>query len=269
MLYNAREFFIRMSDGTTTAVLSFGKGKRTLVLIPGLRLSDIRGSAYLVAWYYRMFAKEFTVYMFDRKDPVPAGCTIRSLAEDTAAAMEKLGLRGVCVFGASMGGMIAQELAIRHPELVSALVLGVTASRENDTLRQVIARWTELAETSGLSAVAADYMERAYSADYVRKNRAFLPLALKLQKPMPKERFLTLANACLTVDTYGVLERIRCPVLVLGGGKDRVVTGEASREIAERLGCACHIYPELGHEAYNEAKDFNQRIFDFLSGLQL
>ena len=52
-------------------------------------------------------------------------------------------------------------------------------------------------------------------------------------------------------------------VLVLGGGKDQIVTGEASLEIARKLGCESYIYEDLSHEAYNEAKDFNQRIFTF------
>ena len=262
MLYNAREFFVRLSDGTVT-VLAFGKGKRPLVLIPGLRLSDIRGGAYLVAWYYRMFAQDYSVYMIDKKDPVTDGCTVHDLAEDTAAVMEKLGITEACVFGASLGGMIAQDLAIHHPALVSALVLGVTASRPNAAIRQAIDRWTALAGTSGLSAVAEDYVRSAYSEGYLRKYGALLPLALRLQKQMPADRFLTLAHACLTCGTYESLNRIHCPVLVLGGEKDRIVTGEASREIAEKLGCACRMYEELGHEAYNEAKDFNQRIYDF------
>ena len=82
---------------------------------------------------------------------------------------------------------------------------------------------------------------------------------------MAVERFITLAKACLTCCTYDDLEKIKCPVLVLGGGKDKIVTGEASREIAEKLGCKYYIYDDLSHEAYNEAKDFNRRIYDFFA----
>ena len=57
---------------------------------------------------------------------------------------------------------------------------------------------------------------------------------------------------------------MKCPVLVLGGEDDKIVTGEASTEIAEKLGCECYLYPGLGHGAYEEdAKDFNQRVYDF------
>ncbi|MBR1764938.1 MAG: alpha/beta hydrolase [Ruminococcus sp.] len=234
-------------------------------MLPGLRLSDIRGSSKLVAWYYRLFAKEYTVYMIDRKDSIRKGADNRSLAEDTAAVMKRLKLRDVYLFAASQGGMIAQELAIRHPELVKKLVLGVTLSRSNDTVRAVIAHWKELAATSGLAAVAEDYMYKGFSEKYIKKNRLVIPLALKLQRLMPARRFITLAEACLTCETYDELDKLKCPVLVLGGGRDKVVTGEASREIAERLSCPCHIYEDLSHEAYNEAKDFNKRIYDFFA----
>ena len=55
-----------------------------------------------------------------------------------------------------------------------------------------------------------------------------------------------------------------CPVFVLGGAQDKVVTGRASEEIAEKLNCDLFMYPDLGHAAYVEANDFNGRIWDFL-----
>ena len=111
-----------------------------------------------------------------------------------------------------------------------------------------------------------DMAERMYSSAYMRKYKAFLPLLTVVQKPKDKERFVHLAKACLTCDTYDALAQIQCPTLVLGGGMDKIVGIEASREIAQKLGCAVHIYSDLGHAAYEEAKDFNRRMFDFLKG---
>ena len=187
------------------------------------------------------------------------------MAEDVAGAMDALGIRTADMYGASQGGMIAQELAIGHPERVRRMVLAVTLSRPNDTVRQAVATWIDRIRAGDLDGFAADYIQRGYSEAYLRRYRAFLPLVFRLQKRMPAERFLALAEACLSCDTYDRLHRIRCPVLVLGGGRDRVVSGEASREIAAALGCECHIYEELSHEAYNEAKDFNDRVYEFLT----
>ena len=262
MFYNAKEADVQLKDGKMHYI-SFGRGDKTLVMIPGLRLSAIDGSSKIVSMYYRIFAKEYTVYMFDKKDNISEGYTVHDLAEDTVRAIEVLGLHDIYLFGASLGGMISQDIAINHPTLVRKMVLAVTSSRTNETIRHVIPHWQELAEENNLIGVAEDYTYKAFSESYLKKYKLLIPLSMKTQKFMPKERFLILAKACLTCDTYDRLGEIICPVLVLGGGKDKIVSGEASREIAERLGCECYMYDELSHEAYNEAKDFNKRIYNF------
>ena len=262
MPYNANDFHIDLDDGRVT-VISFGTGKKPLVMIPGLRFSTIDGGAQAVSWYYRIFAREYRIHMIDRKQPPVPGCTIRDLAEDTARIIKKLGISDACVFGASQGGMIAQEIAIEHPELVSKLVLGVTASRVNDTIREAVGGWLDMSASGNYDEIMKDYLIRGYSEAYIKKAKMFIPILLKTQRTMPIDDFVILAKACLTVDTYDRLDKINAPTLVLGGALDKVVSGEASLEIVERLGCESHIYPDLSHEAYNEAKDFNKRIYDF------
>ncbi len=262
MPYNANDFHIDLDDGRVT-VISFGTGSKPLVMIPGLRFATIDGGAQAVSWYYRIFAREYRIYMIDRKMPPKPGCTIHDLAEDTAKIIKKLGIDNAYVFGASQGGMIAQEIAIEHPELVAKLVLGVTASRVNDTIKEAVGGWIDMSASGSYDEITRDYLYRGYSEAYIRKAKLFIPLLLKTQRTMPMEHFVTLARACLTADTYDRLDMIKAPVLVLGGALDKVVSGEASLEIAEKLSCEYYIYPDLSHEAYNEAKDFNKRIYDF------
>ena len=67
-------------------------------------------------------------------------------------------------------------------------------------------------------------------------------------------------------NSYMELDKILCPTLVIGGDCDRIVGGDASRELADRIkGCELFIYNSLGHAAYEEAKDFNKRVLDYLS----
>ena len=260
---HSSEFDVKVPGGSLPCI-RFGQGGQALIMLPGLRTTSIRGTAAFAAWYYRRFAKAFTVYMLDRKEPVASDCTIHDHAGDVFAAMEALGLPRAAVFGVSQGGMIALDLAIHHPDSVRRLALGVTASRVNPTIEQAIGAWVGLVQSGDISGFARDYVARGYSLRAQKRYGRLLPLAFRLQRMMPAERFVALARSCLTCDCYRQLDRIRCPVLVLGGDSDRVVGGEASREIAERLGCECHLYPGLSHEAYSEAKDFNQRVFDFL-----
>ena len=108
-----------------------------------------------------------------------------------------------------------------------------------------------------------DMLLKMYSPGYIRRYRILIPVMIKMSKTADLKRFVILAKACLTCDTYEELHKIICPVLILGGKQDKVVTGETSEEIAERLQCEIYMYDELGHAAYEEAKDFNERIYNF------
>ena len=262
MLYHARESQVDVGNRVVRYIV-FGTGQQPMVMIPGLSLRSIHGAALPLAWSYRRFAKQWRVYCFDKTDPVFPGCSVADLAEDTATAMQALGVENADVMGVSMGGMIAQELALRHPALVNKLVLGVTLSRPNDTVRAAVDDWIKLARAGDTGAIVRDFTQRLYSERYIRRYRLLLPLLAKIQRLDAPERFITLAEACLTCNTYDRLDQIQCPTLVLGGEQDKITTAAAARELAERLGCQSHIYAGLGHAAYEEAPDFNQRIMDF------
>lgn len=262
MMYHAGERKLDI-HGTQFDCITFGRGAKPLVMIQGLNTRGIRGAALSLAFMYRIFAKDYTVYLFDRRPVVHPGITVRDMAADIACAMDTLGIRNAAVFGVSQGGMIAQYLAIDRPDLVGRLVLAVTLSRNNETVTQVVSRWIELTEQGAMKELVADMAEKMYSAAYVKRYRPFLPLLTILQKPKDVPRFVALARACLTCDTYELLDQIRCPALVLGGRLDQVVTGDASVEIAEKLGCRIHMYDGLGHAAYEEAADFNKIVYDF------
>lgn len=254
-------------DGTSIDCLSFGSGTRPLVMLPGLSLQRVRGAAMSLRLMYREFTRTHRVYVIDKKDTVPDGYTIWDIAGDTAHVMEELGLSGADVFGVSQGGMIAQYLAIYRPELVHKLALGVTAARPNPVMEEAVNGWISLARAGDYPALIMDMLPKMYSEKYIKKYRRLLPLLSRIGRPKEKgmERLINLAGACLTCDSYPELHRISCPALVLGGGEDLVLTGGASLELAKALGCELHMYDGLGHAAYEEAGDFNQRILRFFT----
>ena len=111
-----------------TEYFSFGRGKKPLVIIPGLSVQSILLFKDIIKSSYEIFSEDFTVYVIDRKKNVPATYSIHEMAEDTAQFMNELRIRDAYVFGASQGGMIAMEIAINHPELVRCMILGSTAA---------------------------------------------------------------------------------------------------------------------------------------------
>ncbi len=244
--------------------IRFGKGRKNLILIQGLNTRGIKGAGLSLAYLYRLFANDYTVYLFDRRPDIPEGMTVREMAADLALAMDALGIRKADVVGVSQGGMIAQYLAIDRPDLVNKLVLALTLSRSNEQVQAVIHRWITLTEQKNWKLLTADMAEKMYSEAYRKRYQAFLPLLAVLQKPKDPQRFIRLARACLSCSAYEELDKIRCPVFVIGARQDKVLGGAASEEIAGKLGCKLYLYETLGHAAYEEAKDFNRRVYDFL-----
>lgn len=263
MFYGLKESTVEIPGGEMSYA-AFGRGTKSLILIPGLNVRDVKGAGASLALMYRCFAKEYRVYIFDRRTAVQEGLTNWDLAEDIYAAMQALQIPQADVVGVSQGGMIAMALTLEHPECIRRLVLGVTASRPNDTLQAAVSKWITAARKGDFITINRDTFTLMYSRKYLNRYKLLMPLLVRLVKPRDFQRFAILASAILDFDCYDRLEEIRCPVLVLGGEQDLITTGAASHEIAEKLRCAIHMYPELGHAAYEEAPDFNRRIYDFL-----
>ena len=250
---------------TVMDYITFGEGERTLVLIPGLSFKTVRKFGEAIAFLYRIFGKDYTVYAFDRKRQLPIGYTIKNMADDLAEVMTAIGIEKADVIGISQGGMIAQYLTLDHPQLVNKLVLGVTMSRLNDTARTVISNWIRFAVNNDYEGITEDMLKVVYSDTYVEKFGKYFPLISRFGKPKDMGQFAIKARACLTCNCYDRLEEITCPVFVIGAKNDLVLSGEAAEEIAEKLGCECYMYEDMGHSAYEEAHDFNQRILEFLN----
>ena len=250
--------------------IRFGTGERILVMLPGLGdgLRSVRGTALPMALMYRAFAKAFTVYAFSRENGLPQGYTTREMAADQAQAMELLGIQKADVLGVSMGGMIAQYLAIDYPEKVGKLILTVTSARPNPILRSSIGEWVSCARRGDHTAFMDSNVRRIYSENYYRKNKWLVPIMGKLTKPKSYDRFFIQADACLEHSAYESLHRIQSPTLVIGGGKDNALGGDASREIAAQIpGAELRMFEQLGHGLYEEAENFNQTVLQYLDAL--
>ena len=262
MLYNAYNGVMQ-----NTEYIRFGNGQKILVMLPGLGdgLRSMKGTALPMALMYRMFVREYTVYAFGRKMDLTAGYTTRDMARDVADAMEELGIPKANVLGVSMGGMIAQYLAIDYPKKVDKLILTVTSARPNPILVESIEEWVTCAKNDDHRRLMDSNLKRIYSEGYCRKNKWMIPLIAAMTKPKSYGRFLIQADACLNHNAYEQLGRIQAPTLVIGGEKDASLGGDASREIAQAIPDArLHMYPQWGHGLYEEAGDFNDLVMKFL-----
>ncbi|MBP5207200.1 MAG: alpha/beta fold hydrolase [Clostridia bacterium] len=266
MLYNAVNGRVNAS-GLNMSYVSFGAGKKALVILPGLSdgLATVAGKALILAPAYKAFFKDYTVYIFSRRDGLPGTHTIRDMADDQAAAMAALGIERACVMGVSQGGMIAQALAAGCPQLVEKLVLAVSAPYANDTVCDNVTRWIGFAGNKEHKKLMIDTAEKSYSPARLKKYRLIYPVIGLIGRPSGYGRFIANANSILGFDFRDELGKIKCPTLIVGGDCDKVVGADAAGELHRLIpGSTLHVYSGLGHAAYEEAGDFNRVVFDFL-----
>ena len=178
----------------------------------------------------------------------PGPYTTAQMAHDAVALLDYLGLERADVFGMSMGGMIAQELAISYPDRVGRLVLGCThagiasASTAPKAASSAFALrtddWALRMRTLAPFAFARDVEPSRLQAFIEKKAR-------DVQDPIG---YRAQIEAVLAHDTASRLELIRAPTLVLTGDDDQVIPGESSQLLVERIpNAVLRIVPGAGH----------------------
>ena len=250
--------------------VSFGNGDKRLLMIPGLSdgLKTVKGMAAVMATMYKSFAKSHRVYIMSRKNYLEKGYSTRDMAADYKTALEKLGISQADVFGVSQGGMIAQYIAIDYPVLVEKLVLAVTLSKQNETVQNVVGNWIKMAEANDYKSIFIDTAEKSFTEKRLKKYRPLYPLLSKTGKPKSFDRFIIQANACITHNAYNELDKIKCPTLVIGGDSDKVTGPGTSEEIAGKItNSKLKIFEGYGHGVYDEAKEFNRLVLEFLNSI--
>jgi 3-oxoadipate enol-lactonase len=206
-------------------------------------------------------AERFRVIAFDNRDAgrsaqASGPYTIADMADDAAALLDALGAGPAHVLGASMGGMIAQELALRHPAKVRALVLMCTTCGGPKS-----AGWDELCERLDLvrelreapapdSELVQQQLSWMFTPEFLANpTPAFQEFILStLQYPAPLEGMQRQAEAIRRHDTCDRLPRITAPTLVIAGEGDPLIRAENSRILASRIpGARLILYPRLRH----------------------
>ena len=256
------------TDDFSMDYIKFGKGENTLVILPGLSVASVLDSADAITQAYQLLADDFTIYVFDPRNPLPENESISDMAQDVAQALQALGVDEMSVFGVSMGGMIAMELAIEHPELVQKLILGSTSADVDDAHFQTIDHWIQLAKEADTEGLFLSFGEAIYPQETFEQSKELLIDAAKSVSEEDLHRFIILAESIRGFHVLEDLNRIICPVLIIGSEDDNVVGADASLQIADHLSdktdCEIYMYDGYGHAAYDLAPDYKERLLRFL-----
>ena len=257
------------TNGFSMDCFRFGHGDKTLVILPGLSVDSVMNYAGAVAEAYSLLTDDFTICVFDRRKELPAAYSVYEMAEDTAAAIRALGLDRICLLGASQGGMIAMTIAVRYPDLVSRLILGSTSACMDKDQYRTVENWVRLAKGGNAKGLYLAFGEAIYPPDVFEESRELLANAAGFVADADLHRFVTLAEGMKGFDMTEQLQKIICPVLVIGSMDDCVLGARASEQIAEHLSsrtdCELYMYNGYGHAAYDLAPDYKERILRFLT----
>ena len=243
-----------------------------LVLIQGMGLDRLGWEPVL-----RKLRRHFRLVLVDNRgsghSDRPAGSiTVADMAGDIVAVLDAADIGRAHVLGASLGGMVAQELAIRHPERVDGLVLACTAPGWPFTYPMPTASVRLIAATALMPAEAARrrHTENALSADTVRQRPELVNRLLELQGSGPADSRALSAQAAAGARYAGRLRqaRIGARTLVLHGGADTVVDPRNGRLLADRIpGARLVTFPELGHLLFwEDPGGFTDAVVSFLQG---
>lgn len=227
------------------------------MFLPGLG-GDHR--AFAVAG--RHFAKRFRVFGLDhrdvgRSDRASDPYTTADLAVDAARVLKSLGVGPALVVGQSMGGLIAQELALRHPKTVRALVLA-SSHAATDTWRKVLLQsWIDLrykCEPGEFTRLVMPWLVAPAFFEHPSQVEGLIRFAEKNEFPQDADSYARQASAALHHDARDRVGQIDRPTLVLVGDRDLVNPIEKSEELAGLIpGARLETLPDVGHLPHIEA----------------
>ncbi|UCD09873.1 MAG: alpha/beta hydrolase [Dehalococcoidales bacterium] len=248
-----------------------GEGE-PLVLIMGLGGDNFRWFRILP-----LFAENFQVLTFDNRgvgktDKPDIPYTMGMMSDDVAGLMDGIGIEKAHVFGISLGGMIAQNFALLHPDRIISLMLGCTFCGGKHTVSNegtgpgVLD--PSLIETMLPEERAIEMMPALYSQEFIENNQDFVDIQIEYAKNNPIDivGYRRQMGAVGTHDTYDRLPEIKLPTMVIGGDTDVLINIENSRIISSQIPNSKLVILEgMGHGFYTEANEETARILtDFM-----
>jgi pimeloyl-ACP methyl ester carboxylesterase len=246
-------------------------GGAPVVLIPGF-------AAGRWIWFKQTadLSRNFRIIIFDPRgvaasDKPEGPQTITLLADDIAHLLETIGIESAHVVGASFGGFVAQEFALKYPTMTRKLVLCCTSFGGPNHVVPAPETLQALASTKGLNSEERmrENLLLAFTPEYVRtqKDEVDLIVHLRATNEVPEHVYMSQLQAAMSFNTESRLEEIKSPTLVLSGDADIIVPVQNSRNLAAKIrGARLHLIEGGSHTFFIEqAAEFNRIVTEFLA----
>ena len=223
-----------------------------------------------------LLAERFRVVLIDNRgvgesDAPPGPYSVAEMAADVVGVLDELGIERTNLFGVSLGGYIAQELALTRPERVEKLVLCSTAPGGPKSVpmpaatQEAFARYPAMEREAGLRM----FVENSLGARGVRDlpELAEEIFQYRLGHAPTVEAWMAQATAGATFDAYDRIAAIEVPTLVVHGGADVVVDPGNAALLGERIPHArVELVPDRGHlMIWEDSERVAELVLEFLS----
>jgi pimeloyl-ACP methyl ester carboxylesterase len=243
----------------------------TILLLTGL-------AAKRYGWYrqFEAFGRSYRTIALDHRDisdsdEVTTAYTVADMADDAAAALRALGVERAYVLGISLGGFVALQFALRHPEMIEKLVLISTSAGGSTHVPPGPEMLAMLSRTGG-GVEIGEQARRNYTAimapGYAESHPEALERSAQIARYRPQSAaaYFRQLQAATSHDAAQQLERVAAPTLVIHGDADPLVVPANGEYLAQHIKGARHIvYANVGHIPIIErSEDFNRDVLAFL-----
>jgi len=220
-----------------------------------------------------IYSKGYKVIVFDNRgagksDKPPSPYSTEGMADDTVALMDALSIERAHIVGKSMGGMIAQWLAIKYPERVSKLVMGCSSGSRDRVGNGILSMGREIASKAGLKAVWFMALHLGYTREYIETNIDRLNRASALigDSAEALEGYIGQSMACEGHNTLEHLPKINTPAFVMMGESDQITSPERTRELSRLIPKAeLYVFSGVGHGFWRERQqEVDSLVLHFL-----
>jgi 3-oxoadipate enol-lactonase len=223
-----------------------------LLLITGFTISSAIFDPILPLYEDRFECITYDHRGSGRSGAPPYVTSMPELASDAARLLDSLGIESAHVYGLSMGGMVAQELALRHPERIRTLALGCTyagGAGSSLTPPETFQRLSESWQTRDRDQILRATWEINVSESFARDDDAYETFRrAALELPVPMKVIMAQLQAIAVHDTSARLRDISAPTLVVHGDQDQMLNVANGRRIAELIpGSRLEVLEGVGH----------------------
>jgi 3-oxoadipate enol-lactonase len=231
-------------------------------------------AAHLGMWEPQIEAlsRHFTLLRYDTRGhggttATAAPYTLDQLADDAHALLQHLGVARTHWLGLSMGGMIGQMLAIRHPEVLDRVVLADTTGQMPAAGAALWGDRVRIARSEGLQALEQPTLSRWFTDPYRLAHPEVMADVGAMIRNTSVEGYAGCCAAIATTDTLAALKHQRSPALVIVGEQDQATPPAAAAAIASHWpGARLVVLPDAAHLAnIEQAAAFNDAVLDFLT----